>query len=166
GNSSGTNVSLNGVHNGLTSINTGNGPSSVNLSGVSIGTANINTGSGNSQVAVSGPAVGNLSINAGATGQTGNASISVTNTQIGHATINVSGAAQNGGVQSVNISGNTFTSNPANAANNFGALGGAIPLGGLPVSSPAALTVNVGQNGVPSSYNVNISNNAFNTGAP
>ncbi len=138
-NSSSSTVNLSGVRTGLASVTTGGSQDSINLSGVTIGTANINSGTNNDQVAITGGTVGNLTVNSGAPGQAGNSSVNVSGNQIAQANINVSGVTQDNGAANVTISNNTFTSN---------------------------LNLNVGQSGVSSSYQVNLSNLTFNNNAP
>jgi hypothetical protein len=151
-------INLNSVKTGAVAITTGTGPStdSINLNGVTVGTAAINSGAANANIGISGQTIGNLSVNAGAPGQAGAPAVSVNNSVIGKANINVTGVAPAGSASTVNLSNLTITSNAANAAGNVGGV------------APSSLNVQVGSGtpGVPTSYNVTLSNLVFNTGSP
>ncbi len=184
-------ITLNAVRNGMTTIATGEAADNITVSAATIGTLTVATNIGKpDRVTLTGSTVGNLSVTMGrpADVRAGVQDVLVvTGNTLGKAAINVFSLAQDSGSIGFTgtLSNNTYSTNAANAAGNFGGVGGAIPLGGLPVSNPPSLTLNIntdtlgnplagsttsaGSNGSSTGrqvYRVTVTNQVFNTGAP
>ncbi len=169
-------ITLNAVRNGNTVITTNAGVDTITVGASTIGSASLSSGTGKGdQISLTGSTVGNLNVTQGiVNGGFGtpalNTVLNVVGNTLGRATINVlSGRDGDNAIgATVNVNNNTLTSNAANAA---GLPGGSVPVGGIPLSNPPSLIVNVNANNAgPSStdsvYRITVSNNTFSTGAP